>query len=268
MIIKNLKGHSGCKILLCEENNKKFVRKISHNLQYNERLMLQMKKQKNFNSKIVNAPEIFNSGYDKKQKFYFDMEYIGGVTLSRYISLSDINSSKVILDDLFSLCYANHNSYENITKTITEKIIKLPKDKYKSDLLVYKEYCLNFDWSNISTGLCHGDLTFENVIIYNSKIYLIDFLDSFVDSRYIDISKMLQDILCMWSWRNESTSPFIKNILLYEKLVGSLTKNELEIVNRMLIINLLRILPYSNVKTYTFLKNTIKFLGNKFKITR
>ena len=36
MILKQLKGHSGCKVLLCE-NNKKFVRKISSKKSYNER---------------------------------------------------------------------------------------------------------------------------------------------------------------------------------------------------------------------------------------
>ena len=41
MIVKNLGGHSGCQILLMEENDKSFVRKISSNLTYNKRLEAQ-----------------------------------------------------------------------------------------------------------------------------------------------------------------------------------------------------------------------------------
>ena len=42
----DLGGHSGCQILLCEtEENLVFVRKISSNIEYNQRLIKQAEKQ-------------------------------------------------------------------------------------------------------------------------------------------------------------------------------------------------------------------------------
>ena len=52
MSITNLGGHSGCKVLLCEEDdNGIFVRKISGDIDYNKRLEIQAKKQSEFKSK-------------------------------------------------------------------------------------------------------------------------------------------------------------------------------------------------------------------------
>ena len=81
MQISNLNGFSGCKVLLCEdEHENTFVRKISPSINYNDRLSIQMKKQMEFNSLTLSVPKVYNSGYENGL-FYFDMEYLQGITL-------------------------------------------------------------------------------------------------------------------------------------------------------------------------------------------
>lgn len=263
MIIKKLKGHSGCKVFLCESNNRKFVRKISHSVDYNDRLEAQMEKQNQFKSELIRSPKILDQGYDNEY-FYFDMEYISGISLSRFITISELNQSKTIINKLLIFCNGNHDNFSNVSMNLKDKINNLNLKK-SSKFEDYKAYCLDYDWKNVSTGFCHGDLSFENIIINNSEIYLIDFLDSFVESKYIDISKIFLDLLMMWSWRNENTRPFIKNILLYDHLFELISTKDMEIIKRMIILNLIRIIPYTDSQTYTIVNDAIKFLGTKFK---
>ncbi len=48
-------------------------------------------------------------------------------------------------------------------------------------------------------GICHGDLTFSNMLFNGNNYYLIDFLDSFVESPLLDIVKLRQDSAYLWS---------------------------------------------------------------------
>ena len=45
----------------------------------------------------------------------------------------------------------------------------------------------------IPVGTCHGDLTFSNILFNGNNYYLIDFLDSFIESPLLDIVKLRQD---------------------------------------------------------------------------
>ncbi|MEB3375992.1 hypothetical protein SFC43_32790 [Bacteroides sp. CR5/BHMF/2] len=42
---------------------------------------------------------------------------------------------------------------------------------------------------NVPVGQCHGDLTFSNILFNGNNYYLIDFLDSFLESPLLDIVK-------------------------------------------------------------------------------
>lgn len=48
-------------------------------------------------------------------------------------------------------------------------------------------------------GMCHGDLTFSNILFNGNNYYLIDFLDSFIESPLLDIVKLRQDTAWLWS---------------------------------------------------------------------
>lgn len=264
MIIKELSGHSGCGVFLCEENNKKYVRKISSSVQYNERLKSQMNKQAAFQDCVLKTPKIYKSG-NKSGLFFFDMEFIGGDPFHNFVALNAIDNTAPQLKKILLFLKNIATSEADITSNVQEKIKNL-KEQLPLEMFKYCEYCLNYDWSNIPISNNHGDLTFENILIYRNEIYLIDFLDSFVETKYIDYSKLLQDVLLMWSWRYNKRAPFIKNIYIYDRVMQNLTEREAEITKRFLILNLLRIIPYSDRDTLKFLEEKLQYIGNKYDI--
>ena len=61
-----LKGHSGCKLQLLKSessNQIKCVRKFSSNIDYNNRLIAQATKQRNFDNEILNTPRVIQDGF-------------------------------------------------------------------------------------------------------------------------------------------------------------------------------------------------------------
>jgi serine/threonine protein kinase len=268
-IIRKLNGHSGCNIELRENSRGKYVRKTSGSTKYNDRLEKQMLKQKGFcpSSNTIKTPKIYDCGINNGL-FYFDMEYINGISLNKYMSFNSKKDIDFIILEIFSFIQNNgERKHVNIVDEMEKKILNISSLAQGIDEK-YINYCLKYDWSMVESGFCHGDLTFENVLIYKGKIYLIDFLDSFVNTNIIDYSKLLQDMLIMWSWRNQRKKPFIKNIFLYEQLKSFVGKEKFELIKRMLILNLLRIFPYAkNKDTKFFLENSLNHLSGKFYIS-
>ena len=104
--------------------------------------------------------------------------------------------------------------------------------------------------SQVPIGYCHGDLTFENIIVNNDTIYLIDFLDSYLDSPLIDLSKILQDLYLNWSNRNYKVHvlDLVRNQLIIQRIQNVIEEcrinpSTLELQRKM---TLLRILPYTD----------------------
>ena len=256
-----MNGHSGCRVLLCQQKDQKFVRKISSSVSYNSRLERQMMKQRDFNHDTIKTPKIFSNGYDK-DLLYFDMEFVGGIPFHNYISLNIMQNISPLFDDLCTFLNMESKTLD-ITDRINKKLVSI---QLPNEADPYISYCRNFDWSKTPIRLGHGDLTFENIIVYRDKLYFIDFLDSFVESNLLDCSKILQDVLLSWSWREEDKAPLVKNIHLYEILKSKISEEKMEFVRRFLVLNLLRIFPYANPKTINFLNNRLEYLGKIYNI--
>lgn len=112
MLISDLGGHSGCRIELRQnEDNSKFVRKISSSQSYNQRLQAQCQKQSDFRNPVLRCPKVLASGYTEDGLFYFDMEYVRGITLSQYISTIEVDSLSDFVSSIIRAVYAN--SHEN-----------------------------------------------------------------------------------------------------------------------------------------------------------
>jgi hypothetical protein len=266
LTIKVLNGNSGCQVLLYQkkESKQKYVRKISSGKDYNDRLYYQMLKQLNFNSSNnkIKTPEVIESGYIGEY-FYFDMKYIQGkllseclnnldhITISPYIQLT---SDYLIEMQIKDLCF------EDTSQKIQNKISTLSKiidKKYKK----YINAIENINWSKTPISKCHGDFTLENLIISNGDLYLIDFLDSFIESPLVDIAKILFDLRYFWSKRRLKTdnNSIIKNMYM-ESII---TKSEVytqhqKKINSLLILSILRILPYTkNQQTISYLEECL-----------
>ncbi len=268
--IKNLSGHSGCKIyLFSNEKGKLFIRKKSSSVEYNLRLKKQFIKQKKYNLKIAKTPEIFGCGIEDNL-FYFDMEYIPCITFSEYIGYIKI----IDLIRYIKLLFLNLPIDESIKNFSANKIFKQKIDKLSTAIrhknIILKqafELLENNDWNNVLQSDSHGDLTLENIIIStNNEIYLIDFLDTFFSSWMIDVAKIFQDIETKWAFRNmnKDINRDIRLLIAKETLsemILSLSNGKIFLLQiyKILLLNLIRIIPYTKDK------NTKKFIYNALK---
>lgn len=76
----------------------------------------------------------------------------------------------------------------------------LNSDREVAGLMEKSRECF-YNLQNISmpVGVCHGDLTFSNILFNGNNYYLIDFLDSFIESPLLDVVKIRQDSAFLWS---------------------------------------------------------------------
>ncbi len=269
-----LKGYSGCKILLVDAPEKSFIRKISSDCAYNERLLKQCRKQSMCG--FGKTPRVFGSGY-VDGLFFFDMQYVRGATLAEYLLQVPATYLKATVEKIYSAaahgyCVGGNNGIcAEIQTSIRGKIESLRRlQSAYANLTEVLEYLDSLSWSGIRVGDCHGDMTLENIIVDSAgEFYMIDFLDSFAESPVVDIAKILQDIFLRWSYRYRTLSVY-EDIRLSDAcdvflgLLGrdaSLKKTAFDI----LLVNLLRIYPYiKDEKTRVFLdaatKKTLNFI--------
>lgn len=276
MNITDLGGHSGCRILLCETgNNDVFVRKISGNIDYNARLKLQTEKQKSYQSGLIKVPKILGRGTTEDGLYYFDMEYISGITMAEYMKTIEVgkirNLVEAIVKDVVSVSESDTLVDEDI---FIDKIVSLKRklsSKRNSIIDEALKMLENHSWTSFPRSHCHGDLTLENIIVRDNQLYLIDFLDSFYDSWILDISSLMQDIQTLWSYRFEEVSVntlirliVFRNILL--DAVNEISPNICAEVYYALLLKLIRIYPYiKDEHTYNFLNEKTKAVINMIK---
>lgn len=262
-------GHSGCEIVLLQGADGARVRKTSKSKDYNPRLKLQCQKQKDFSVRDgVKVPKILSQGSNDSGLFFFEMEYISGQSFASYIENESSLNARWVAEKLYALLDANHSVVDSeFSKKFVEKTLSLESQLPSSPLIQQSLDTLKAHiWKPELLSACHGDLTFENMIYArNGDVYLIDFLDSFCESWIVDLSKLLQDIELQWSFRNRPGSPFINirlNAILKELFsIISRRPDGNEIINtayHALLLNVLRIIPYSADNTKPYLDQLLK----------
>lgn len=272
----NLGGHSGCQIHLIEDDDgSTFVRKCSKDVGYNTRLKVQCEKQAIFRGGSIKTPKVFNSGYTEEGLFFFDMEYVQGITLAKYIQTMEIGKVKGLVSTLV----------ENLVPKTTLKgkeiqavqIFSKKIQSLKSDLATHNnsviqnslELLEKHDWSKLTHTQCHGDMTLENIIVKNDTLYFIDFLDSFYDSWFLDIGTLLQDVQVMWSYRFQKDigmNTVLRLIVFRDLLLEEIRKIDSSYIIEIyysLLQKLIRIYPYTKDKpTYEFLNKKTQMVLN------
>lgn len=267
----NLGGHSGCRIYLLEtEDGSLFVRKTSRDPTYNGRLQAQCAKQRTFKGCLLRAPAVLDEGINEQGLFYFDMEYIQGVTLAEYIKTMEIGKIHGLVQTLVETLVprsAESNRDTDLTRShFSAKLTDLSlsfKEYENPRLAAAMELLFLHDWSAIPPSFCHGDLTLENIIVRNDQLYLIDFLDSFYDSWVLDLGTLLQDVQAMWSYRNASsvsTNTVLRLLVFRDLLLDAVKRIDPKYVSEIyyaLLLKLVRIYPYTSDQS------TLDFLDKK-----
>lgn len=280
--IKDLSGHSGCKISLYRNQDGFLVRKSAGSPDYNDRLRVQMIKQawyKSSKNADIRAPKVYKNGITDGI-FWFDMEYLNCITVARYMETVSIKEIAAFVDLVIDELHISDSIIMPDTNDVFQKKIKsLYKSIPEKDIFINALKRLeSFDFSNIPYSKCHGDLTLENILLdANGDVYLIDFLDSFFDSWMIDVAKLLQDIELYWSYRHEEISSNLELRLTLAKddlikRIESLPDGNTKVLQiyYILLLNVMRIVPYAkDDETNEFLHNAViklnKILDNKEK---
>jgi len=241
-------GKSGCTLEIFGTNT---IRKISKNNEYNLRLRKQAEKQKNFDSAKyadILAPKVFN--IVEGQLLYFEMEYLPSSTYFDFFKVADIESIKRVSDVLINYFNVNlsNSKYRESGLLVKDKLSSLLSKSRYNDLISELLKLIENNKIEIPISFCHGDLTLNNMLFLDSKIYLIDFLDSFVESPLIDLVKLKQDLQFFWSQKLLGFSNTRSNCA-YHYVWGNLSLEFKELINSIEFkvleaINFLRIEPY------------------------
>lgn len=263
-----LPGNSNATIDLL---NRSIIKKIfpAHE---KERALRQIKKQANFISIGIKTPAIFDVKEINNQ-IHMLMEYVISQDFVTYTSIAAktdyIQCIETIIDFIVDQINTSNQipfpedewvkKLENVTKSI--------KLKHGFEIDKKIRYFLETKLpKKIMVNSCHGDLTFSNVLVgRKNQLYFIDFLDPIIETPYEDIAKFLQDAEYFWSLQKYRGSVDNTKVKIYwryaaKRLYDAIDqKIDVQILRKIQIMSLLRILPYSKTKdTTSFLLKSIE----------
>ena len=204
------------------------------------------------------------------------MEFIQGKTLAEYTNDISIGEIADLICCLFKSLYWENSKRDVKSAKIFNKKIAGLKEKLNNENQLSEAFNIleSFDWTNVYKSACHGDLTLENILITkDKKLYLIDFLDSFYNSWQIDIAKLLQDLELKWAFRDKDILPVramrlevARDALIEEVLKIKDGKEKLKTIYHLLLLNVIRIYPYTKDKsTLLYLNKAVEILTKKIK---
>ena len=263
----DIKGHSGCNIDIIEDDDNLFVKKSTIDPKYLNRLALQAKKQKDdncFTDSIIN-PHIYKTERTKDE-CYILMDYIYAKNFIDYFESASPHDINNFIDNFIK--YVNNEfdkcEIKKISKNVfIDKFNSVLNNCEKNELLkenvivskVLKDCEKSFnnlpDEINIPIGVCHGDLTFSNILFTSTNYYFIDYLDSFIETPIQDIVKLRQDTKYFWStlmYKKKYDIVRLNMIFKYidDKIDSYFSNYEYynDLYDKFQLMNILRILPY------------------------
>ena len=280
----DIKGHSGCNIDIIEEGDNLLVKKSTLDKKYLKRLELQGNKQ--MNDKCL-TDSIYNPSISKieanEDECYILMDYIYANNFIDYFEKASPQDIDHFIDNFIKYI---HNEIDKckikkVSKNVfIDKFNSVVKNCEKNDLLkgnmrvksILKD-CENVftnmpEEFEIPVGICHGDLTFSNILFSSNKFYFIDYLDSFIETPIQDIVKLRQDTKYFWStmmYKKKYDVVRLNIIFNYidDKISEHFGNFEYYYRNydRLQLMNILRILPYvKEEKVRDFVLNILSAL--------
>ena len=197
--------------------------------------------------------------FDKPQLFWTSesdifMQYIPGVSIKQYLeaaTVTDLNRLVTFIADYFNFCIQHSvtKNYQTLLQSKTQQYTRfLPSGvDFKFDTV-------------LPSSITHGDFTFDNILYYDNRFYMIDIHSTPFDSVAFDANKLRQDLTGLWFVRNESNKVNWQLSCNYiykqlEKMFPELFNDE---IYKLMIA---RILPYCVVPDETeYLTREIKRL--------
>lgn len=271
MMTLKINGHSGCSLDIKLDNHENLIVEKGCKESYVPRLKKQFEKQesaylslaRNCISKEIGVP------YPLWKDNVMQMPYIHGQSVFDYFETASADDIKKFADTLIEyinyelassqVIYVDKDIFINKLEEVKTNISKneLIVDGIAATFAYYIDKVIdaikNYDGHiNIPMGKCHGDLTFSNIIFTNKKYWLIDFLDSYIESPLQDIVKIRQDTVHYWSLnmatnKDKINHARVKTIFKYidRRIVDLYSMSEWwKWYQLVQYINILRIVPY------------------------
>lgn len=280
-----VKGHSGCNIEIVKRNNSIYLEKSTFDEKYVKRLYNQATKQKEASKKeyqYIRVPEIFDIEMND-DKMVMRMEYVYSKNFIDHFENAGFEQINYFIKafDLFIRREVENSEMKNLSfDIISDKWkdvkIKISDNKHISSDIEVNEIVKevnnilkdNSEGICIPVGVCHGDLTFSNILFNGNNYYLIDFLDSFIESPIMDMVKLRQDTAHLWSplmytGNYDSTRLNIICNKIDNELDKCFRKYDwyCKYYNVFQLLNFMRILQYAHdEKVIKYLKNEINDL--------
>ena len=266
-------GHSGCGLRVVEDNTGKLLVEKSCEESYRERLHSQYLKQLHGAQVSLAWPDMpFSTPYPSWVGTCMLMPYINAMSFIEYFEKAGKNDLDNLVNGLYEYVKLEmtNSKVEEVpvskfikkVQSVYENCLKneiVDNDKAKEVCEYVIDYLKNLDMILLHTGMCHGDLTFSNILFRSSgKHSLIDYLDSFVETPLQDIVKIRQDTAYGWSLMMTDQSyniAHVKTVMKYidDRLTEKFQDNDeyVKYYDMLQYINILRILPYvKEVKVY------------------
>ncbi len=211
----DIQGHSGCDIVIVHEDNELFIHKSTHDAGYVPRLVNQANKQiaaSKIEYQNIRVPKVFEVLQTDKDAT-IKMEYIYSRNFIEHFEQAGFEQIKYLIGAIkyFIDLEISHSEIRTVLANIltdkmadvarkVEKNIHLKDDIEAQELVKRSSKIMNAVGDmDLPVGMCHGDLTFSNILFNGNNYYLIDFLDSFIESPLLDIVKIRQDTAYLWS---------------------------------------------------------------------
>lgn len=286
-----VKGHSGCAIEIVSEGNNLRIHKWTEDPKYLSRLYKQAEKQIEASKEEyqhIRIPHILNVERDEKHVL-MNMEYVYSRNFIEFFESAGFEQIDYFIKALILFLEKElkaspvqsiptsitYEKYLDVEKKVAENVHLSSDEEIKKMMAKCRILFEEFDRKKtieIPVGLCHGDLTFSNILFNGNNYYLIDFLDSFIESPLLDIVKIRQDSAHLWS-QLMYENPYDK---LRLKIVCEKIDQEIDAYGKQYawyrdyyeiyqLMNLLRVLQYAKEeKVITYLKCEIgKMLVDK-----
>ena len=211
----DIQGHSGCDISIVTEDNELHIHKSTHDAGYVPRLVNQANKQiEAYKTEYqhIRVPKIFEV-IQSPTEATIKMEYVYSKNFVEYFENAGFEQIKYLIGAIkyFIDLEINASSMQTVPSHIltdkmadvarkVEKNVHLKDDAEAQELVRRSTEVMNAVGDMVMpVGTCHGDLTFSNILFNGNNYYLIDFLDSFIESPLLDIVKIRQDTAYLWS---------------------------------------------------------------------
>jgi len=225
-----MRGHSRCSIELLDSG---VVRKSAGDAATSRRLKVQIAKQRAFLETMklagIRAPAILAEAASDAAHYHADMEFSAAADFISYFSDAGVDAIDKFAARLLSFiracerksplervgAKALQGKFWEVTAALRSRAAEMPSPDLSSPspegtpspafLLRCEAYFAAACPPSLvlPVGLCHGDLTFSNILIspHTHDIVLLDFLDPFIESPVQDLVKLRQDTCYRWSFQ-------------------------------------------------------------------